>query len=142
MNHGVVDLRLVEEFSELIVVVFPNDVNVVLAVDVKGWPIAILRASFNDGVINGRDGPVVRSRTVHRRSPWIKYGIHNGVLARFVSPYEVDSVEFVNLHVWVPDLVKAGVGDLCGVDERLPTWREHRVVEVLIVASPYDVDVS
>ena len=42
LNHRVVDLGLVEEFSEFVIVVLPNDVNVVLAVDVDGWPISVL----------------------------------------------------------------------------------------------------
>ena len=45
LNHGIVDLRLIEEAPEFVVVVLPNDVDVVLAVDVQGRPIAVLRAS-------------------------------------------------------------------------------------------------
>ena len=45
LDHGIVDLRLVEETSEFVVVVLPHDVDVVLAVDVQGRPIAVLGAA-------------------------------------------------------------------------------------------------
>ena len=45
LNHGVVDLGLVEETTEFVVVVLPHDVDVVLAVDVKSRPVSVLRAA-------------------------------------------------------------------------------------------------
>ena len=45
LNHGVVDLGLVEETTELVIVVLPNDVHVVLAVNVESGPIPVLRAT-------------------------------------------------------------------------------------------------
>ena len=43
LNHGVVDLWLVKETAQFVVVVLPNDVNVVLTVNVEGRPVAVLR---------------------------------------------------------------------------------------------------
>ena len=45
LNHGVVDLGLVEKSTKFVVVVLPDDVNVVLAVDVKSGPVSVLRTT-------------------------------------------------------------------------------------------------
>ena len=112
LNHGIVDLGLVEETTEFVVVVFPNDVNVVLTVDVDGWPISVLRAALDDGIVNGGDGSVVGSHAVHRCRPWRESRVHDGVLARFVGPNHVKAIKLINGDVGVPNLVKSRVGDL------------------------------
>ena len=83
--------------------------NVVLAVDVKGRPVAVLRAARDDGVVDGRDGSVVGSHAVHGRSPRER-AVHDGVLAGFVGPNDVDAVVLVDGEIgcqilWSPELV-------------------------------------
>ena len=142
LNHGVVDLRLVEETTEFVVVVLPNDVNVVLAVDVESRPVPVLRAAGDAGVINGRDGSVVGSHAVHGRCPWGEGRVHDGVLTGFVGPNDVDAVILVNGEIGVPNLVEAGVGDLGRIDQRFTTGRNHRVVQVEVVSRPHNVHVA
>ena len=45
LNHGVIDLGLVEKSTKFVVVVLPDNVNVVLAVDVKSGPVSVLRTT-------------------------------------------------------------------------------------------------
>ena len=45
LDHGVVNLWLVEIPVEFVEIVLPNNVNVVLAVDVQRRPVSILRSS-------------------------------------------------------------------------------------------------
>ena len=114
-------MRLVEEFSKFVVVVFPNDVNVVLAVDINGGPVAVLGTTFDNGVVDRCDGPIVGSHTVQWSVERRKCGVHDGVLPCLVSPYNVDAVVFIDRQVWVPNLVKARIGDLGCIDEGLAT---------------------
>ena len=142
LNHGVVDLRLVEETPQFVVVVLPNDVNVVLTVDIERGPVSVLGPPRDDGVIDGRNGAVVRCHAVHWSGPWRECRVHDGVLTCFVGPYDVDAVVFVDGEIRVPNLVESRIGDLGGIDQCLATGRHHRVVEVEVVTSPYHVNVS
>ena len=142
LNHGVVDLRLVEETAEFVVVVLPHDVNVVLAVDIEGGPVSVLRAARDDGVIDGRDGSVVGCHAVHGCGPRREGRVHDGVLTGFIGPNNVNAVVLVNGEIGVPNLVESGVGDLGRIDQRFATGRNHRVVQVEVVARPHNVHVA
>ena len=116
LNHGVVDLGLVEKSAKFVIVVLPHDVNVVLAVDVEGGPISVLRAARDNGIIDGRNGPVIRSHAVHWSGPWRESGVHDGVLAGLIGPDHVNAVVLVNNEIGMPNLVKSRIGDLGGID--------------------------
>ena len=142
LNHRVVDLRLVEEAPEFVVVVLPDDVNVVLTVDVKGGPISVLRAARNDGVVNGGDGSVIGGHAVHGSGPRRECRVHDGVLAGFVRPDNVNAIELVDSKIGVPNLVKSRIGDLGRIDQGFATGRDHGVVEVEVVSRPNNVHVA
>ena len=125
LDHGVVDLWLVEETSQLIIVVLPHNVNVVLAVNIEGGPVTVLGSARDDGVVDGRDGAVIGCHAVHRGGPRRDGRVHDGVLAGFVSPHDVNAIVLVNGKIRMPNFVKSRIGNLGCVNERLPSWRHH-----------------
>ena len=142
LNHGVVDLRLVEELLQFVIGVLPSDVKVALTIDVNGWPIAVLRSHGNDGIINRRNCCIFSSHAVEWRKVWIDRSVHDLVLARFVCPNQMDSVVIIDDHVGMPNFVEPWICDLSCIDQRFTAWRKHGIIQVLIVPRPYDVDVS
>ncbi len=142
LEHCVVDLGLVEETLEFVIGVFPNDVRVALAVQIDGGPVAVLRAHGHHVVVNGADGSIVTCGTIHWSGPRIEDRVDDFVLAGFVGPNNVNAVHVVDGHVRVPNLVESGIRNLSGVNEGLASWRKHGVVEVEVVSSPDDVNVS
>ena len=81
LKHAVVNLRLVEETIEFVIGVLPYDVGVSLAVQINGWPVAVLGAHRDDVVVDRTYCAVVACRSVHRRSPRVEDRVDNFVLA-------------------------------------------------------------
>ena len=44
-KHGVVDLRLIEETTQFVIGIFPDNVDTALAVDIDCRPVAVLCAA-------------------------------------------------------------------------------------------------
>ena len=142
LNHGVVDLRLVEELLQLIVGILPSDVEVTLTVNINGWPVTVLCTHGDDGIIDNGNRSIFCSHSIEWRKVRVDRGVHDLVLTGLVRPNQVDSVVVINDHVWVPDLVESWIGDLRRINQGFTTWREHGIVQVLRVPCPDDVNVS
>ena len=122
LNHGVVDLRLVEELLQLSVGILPSDVEVALTVNVNGWPVTVLCTHGNDGIIDNGNRSIFCSHSIEWRKVRVDRGVHDLVLTGLVRPDQVNSVIVIDNHVWVPNLVEARTCDLRRIDQGFTTW--------------------
>ena len=142
LNHGVVDLGLIEELLQLIVGILPSDVEIALAVNSDGWPVTVLCTHGDDGIIDDGNRGIFCSHSIEWCKIRVDRGVHDLVLTGFVCPNQVDSVVVINDHVWMPNLVEPWVCDLRRIDQGFTTWREHGIVQVLRIPCPDNVNVS
>ena len=113
-----------------------------MAVNINGWPVTVLCAHGDDGIIDNGYCRILCSHSIEWCKVRVDRGVHDLVLTGLVRPNQVDSVVVIDDHVRVPDLVESWIGDLRRINQGLTTWRKHGIVQVLCVPCPDDVNVS